>query len=69
MPTYDYKCEDCGDIFEAFQSMLDDPLSTCHCEKKSSNIRRLISNNVGIAFKGAGFYVTDGDSKPSKTDC
>ena len=57
MPTYVYKCTECGHMFEARQRMSDDPLTDCpNCGK--SAIRRVI-NNVGIVFKGSGFYVTD----------
>ncbi len=56
MPTYEYMCEKCGK-FEEFQRMSDEPLS--HCPKCGSSVRRLISKNVGIIFKGSGFYATD----------
>lgn len=58
MPTYDYKCQECNEIFEHFQSMKDEPLANCLCEKKGK-VTRLISNGGGIIFKGSGFYVTD----------
>ena len=58
MPTYDYKCHECNSTFEHFQSMKEDSLKTCLCEKKGS-VSRLISNGGGIIFKGSGFYVTD----------
>ncbi len=29
MPTYEYKCEVCGHIFEKFQSMKNDPIKKC----------------------------------------
>ena len=57
MPTYEYKCNSCSHVFEAFQSIKDDPLDTCPlCGKK---VRRLINGGTGIIFKGSGFYVTD----------
>lgn len=57
MPTYDYECKDCGYNFEHFQSMSDDPLTTCpQCK---GPLRRLIGGGTGIIFKGSGFYVTD----------
>ena len=65
MPTYEYKCITCGQEFEHFQSIKDDPLSICTCEKKG-DVKRLISNGTGIIFKGSGFYVTD-YKKPSST--
>jgi putative FmdB family regulatory protein len=57
MPTYEYECKSCGYVFEAFQSMNDDPLKTCpQCGR---DIRRLINGGSGVIFKGSGFYVTD----------
>jgi len=70
MPTYDYKCEKCGHLFEYFQSMTDDPLKTCpDCGK--DELKRLIGGGMGIIFKGSGFYVNDAKkssatSKPLK---
>ena len=67
MPTYDYKCDSCGDQFEVFQSMNDAPLTKC--SKCGGAIRRLFSS-AGIIFKGSGFYVNDyksSSSSPSST--
>lgn len=61
MPTYEYKCPQCG-RFEQFQSIKDDPLPAC--PECGSPVQRLISNNVNIIFKGSGWHITDyrGDS-------
>ena len=57
MPTYDYKCTGCNDIFEYFQPMSDAPLELCpQCGK---SVRRLVSGGSGLIFKGSGFYSTD----------
>ncbi|MDX1687452.1 MAG: FmdB family zinc ribbon protein [Candidatus Promineifilaceae bacterium] len=57
MPTYVYKCEDCEHTFEAHQRFSDDPLTDCpSCD--TGEVRRVI-NNVGVVFKGSGFYITD----------
>jgi len=57
MPTYEYKCEQCGVHFDHFQSMTSAPLQTCRdCGGK---LRRLIGQGAGIIFKGSGFYCTD----------
>lgn len=57
MPTYVYKCANCGHTFEARQRMSDSALTDCpSCEE--SALRRVI-NSVGVVFKGSGFYVTD----------
>ncbi|NOX17858.1 MAG: zinc ribbon domain-containing protein [Chlorobi bacterium] len=57
MPTYDYKCLDCGDTFEYFQSMKDEPLKVC--KKCGGQLKRLIGAGLGPIFKGSGFYETD----------
>lgn len=62
MPTYEYKCDQCG-TFDFWQNITDDPLAVCPtCEKP---VKRLISRNVNIIFKGSGFYVTDNRSSTS----
>ena len=67
MPTYDYICEDCGHEFEKFQSISDDPITTCpNCSK--DEVVRKISGGTGIIFKGSGFYKTDyADKKDTKS--
>ncbi|HET7559373.1 MAG TPA: FmdB family zinc ribbon protein [Limnochordia bacterium] len=56
MPVYEYKCPNCG-RFEVTQSIKADALKSCPtCE---ASVERLISRNVGIIFKGSGFYITD----------
>jgi len=57
MPTYDYRCQQCGHQFEAFQSITAEPLSKCPvC---SGTLERLIGGGAGLVFKGSGFYITD----------
>jgi len=56
MPTYLYKCTECGHRFEHAQGFHDDPLDTCpDC---GGAVRRVIGN-VGVSFKGSGFYRND----------
>ncbi|MCX7726768.1 MAG: hypothetical protein N2053_07950 [Chitinispirillaceae bacterium] len=59
MPTYEYKCQKCGLVFEVFQSMKDEPLKKCKNEKCKGEVTRLISAGAGLLFKGNGFYITD----------
>ena len=72
MPTYDYKCESCKDIFEFFQNMSDKPLTKC--PKCNNKVRRLVSGGSGLIFKGSGFYLTDyakkkpNEKEPKKSD-
>lgn len=57
MPTYEYRCDNCEQTFEAFQSITAEPLSICiSC---GGHVRRLISGGAGLLFKGSGFYITD----------
>src|SRR3954463_9105663 len=56
MPTFPYRCIACGHEFDQFQKFSDDPLKTCPvCELE---VRRVIGN-VGVVFKGSGWYITD----------
>ena len=64
MPTYSYGCRACGHQFDQFQKFSDDPLTVC--PECGGEIRRLI-HNVGVVFKGSGWYITD-SRKSSSTD-
>jgi len=64
MPTYQYKCTECGFEFEEFQSMNDKPLDTC--PKCGGKPERIITGGAGFLFKGSGFYITDHRSKAYK---
>jgi putative FmdB family regulatory protein len=58
MPTYEYKCNACGNRFEKFQSMSAEPIRKCpKCGKMK--VQRLIGTGAGLIFKGSGFYITD----------
>jgi putative FmdB family regulatory protein len=57
MPTYEYKCRDCGEKFDEVQKITEPPLNKCpFC---GGGVDRLISGGMGIMFKGSGFYITD----------
>ncbi|MEM1167174.1 MAG: zinc ribbon domain-containing protein [Planctomycetota bacterium] len=58
MPTYDYRCSNCGHECEFFQSMKDKPKRKCPACGKNT-LERLIGTGAGIIFKGGGFYETD----------
>jgi len=56
VPTYEYRCDHCDRNFDVVQSFHDDPLTRCPtCD---SPVRKVFGN-VGIVFKGTGFYKTD----------
>jgi len=65
MPTYEYACTKCGHEFEALQSFSDDALT--ECPECNGEVQKVYSN-VGVVFKGSGFYKTDSrTSKPVAT--
>ena len=57
MPTYDYACQSCNNVFEVFHRISEEPEITC--PKCNSEAKRKISLGSGLVFKGSGFYVTD----------
>jgi len=59
MPIYEYKCKKCGQEFEIEQRITAEPLSVCPDELCGGEVFRKISKNVGLMFKGSGFYLTD----------
>lgn len=59
MPVYEYKCKSCGHEFEAEQRITEEPLTLCPEENCGGEVFRKISKNVGLLFKGSGFYLTD----------
>jgi putative FmdB family regulatory protein len=56
MPTYRYRCGECGEEFEIWQSIKDEALRT-H-EGCDGELKKVLSP-AGIVLKGAGFYKTD----------
>jgi len=65
MPTYSYKCESCGVVFDKFQSFSDKPLTRCPDCRKGS-VRRILQP-AAIVFKGSGWYATDHRSPSGQT--
>ena len=51
MPTYEYRCKDCGEDLEVVQSFSDEPLDTC--PRCGGSLKKLFGS-VGISFKGFG---------------
>lgn len=92
MPTYQYRCTDCGQSFERHQSFSDDPITVCplppaaltddssavngtNADSAAANgttptcggeVRKIFSN-VGISFKGSGFYRNDSRASSSSS--
>lgn len=60
MPTYQYRCTECGAELEVVQKFSDDALTVC---PECSGRLRKVFNAVGVVFKGSGFYATDNRTK------
>ena len=57
MPIYVYQCKACDTQHEVLQKFSDAPLSACpNC---GGVVQKLFSPEVGLSFKGSGFYITD----------
>ncbi len=63
MPTYEYACKTCGEHLEVAQSFKDDALTECPA---CGGPLRKVFGNIGITFKGSGFYRTDSRSDGRK---
>jgi putative FmdB family regulatory protein len=63
MPTYQYRCTECGHDLEAVQKFSDAALTEC---PNCGGSLRKVFNAVGVVFKGSGFYRTD--SRTGKGD-
>ena len=64
MPTYEYRCEKCGEQFEVFQSFSDRALRR---HPDCGGPLEKVLHPRGIVFKGSGFYVTDSRAKSSSS--
>ena len=60
MPTYQYRCADCGRELEVVQKFTDASLTEC---PSCDGSLRKVFNAVGVVFKGSGFYATDNRTK------
>lgn len=65
MPTYAYVCKSCELGFEVQQSFSEPALTKCpECQ---GELRKQFGN-LGVTFKGSGFYRTDSKSAPASSD-
>ncbi len=64
MPSYDYRCPQCGK-FTISQSIKEPALQ--ECPTCGSPVKRLIGKNVNILYKCGGFYCKD-TSSPNGTE-
>lgn len=56
MPLYEYKCSECGFIFEVLQKVNEQPQDKC--PKCDGSVKKVISAPT-LQFKGSGWYITD----------
>jgi putative FmdB family regulatory protein len=59
LPTYQYRCIECGQPLEAVQRITDAALT--ECPQCGGRLRKVFPA-VGVVFKGSGFYRTDSRS-------
>ncbi|PZE23358.1 FmdB family transcriptional regulator [Curtobacterium sp. MCBD17_013] len=59
MPTYSYRCTECGTAFDVKQSFSDAALTEC---PTCGGVLRKVFSPVGVTFNGSGFYRTDSRS-------
>jgi putative FmdB family regulatory protein len=64
MPTYEYRCRDCGHTFDVVQAMSDETLTVCPA--CGGELRKVFAPPA-ISFKGSGFYATDHGKKSKST--
>lgn len=56
MPIYEYRCDECSEVFEALQRVADEPLDSC---RRCGGPAKRIVSSPAIHFVGTGWYVTD----------
>jgi putative FmdB family regulatory protein len=65
MPTYSYACKNCEHAFDVQQSFSDEALTIC---PSCGGQLRKVFGQVGVTFKGSGFYKTDSAASSKKSD-
>ena len=72
MPIYEYECEECHEVTEAWQSLSDAPMTVC--PSCSGHMKKLISIS-SFQLKGGGWYAdgyngsSNNKSCPSSSSC
>jgi putative FmdB family regulatory protein len=61
MPSYSFKCQDCGEVFVKLLAISADH-KNISCPNGHGRVQRIYSA-PGINFKGSGFYVNDSKNK------
>jgi putative FmdB family regulatory protein len=63
VPTYSYRCTECGEAFDIVQAFTDDTLTVC---PNCGGLLRKVFSPVGVSFSGSGFYRTDSRAAENK---
>lgn len=62
MPTYSYRCTECGTAFDIHQAFSDASLTVC---PTCGGVLRKVFSPIGVSFTGSGFYRNDSRAKPA----
>lgn len=54
MPTYDFKCQKCGQV-EEIRRRMSDRATGAHCTKCGGLMKRVFGKAPGIQFRGDGW--------------
>lgn len=57
MPIYEYKCSECGNVYEKRQKFTDPPDLECPACRSASVYR--LTSAPALVFKGSGWYIND----------
>jgi putative FmdB family regulatory protein len=64
MPTYSYVCKKCEHSFDLWQEFSAEPETIC---PECGGELRKVFGQLGVSFKGSGFYRTDSRSSGGST--
>ena len=56
MPIYEYRCKQCGNVFERIQKFSDPRVESC--PKCGGKVEQVLTA-AAVQFKGSGWYATD----------
>lgn len=66
MPIYEYQCNQCHQVTEAWQSLSDEPLTTC--QSCAGTLKKLISMS-SFHLKGGGWYADGYNGASTNKSC
>ena len=62
MPVYEYECQSCSEVIEIWQSLSEDPVSTC--PSCGGDLKKIISMS-SFQLKGGGWFADGYSASPS----